>query len=50
MTSILKKTAAKILSLVRDLFPQSLDQRPYDHIIIGNGNRASLRELGYFYN
>ena len=39
------------IKVTRDLIRagQLLKLEVLDHVIIGNGNRASLRELGYFY-
>ena len=39
------------IKITRDLIRagQLLKIEVIDHVIIGNGNRASLRELGYFY-
>ena len=40
------------IKVTRDLIRagQLLKIEVLDHVIVGNGNRASLRELGYFYN
>ena len=42
---------ADIIKVTRDLIRagQLLKMELLDHVIIGNGNRSSLRELGYFY-
>jgi DNA repair protein RadC len=39
------------IKVTRDLIRagQLLKMELIDHVIIGNGNRSSLRELGYFY-
>jgi DNA repair protein RadC len=39
------------IKVTRDLIRagQLLKMEVIDHVIIGNGNRSSLRELGYFY-
>ena len=39
------------IKVTRDLIRagQLLRLEVLDHVIIGNGNRSSLRELGYFY-
>jgi DNA repair protein RadC len=39
------------IKVTRDLIRagQLLKMELVDHVIIGNGNRSSLRELGYFY-
>lgn len=39
------------IQVTRDLTRagQLLKLEVLDHVIVGNGNRASLRELGYFY-
>ncbi len=40
------------IKMTRDLIRagQLLKIEVVDHVIVGNGQRASLRELGYFYN
>src|SRR6185503_5816890 len=40
------------IKVTRDLIRagQLLKTEVLDHVIVGNGNRASLRELGYFYS
>jgi DNA repair protein RadC len=39
------------IKVTRDLIRagQLLKMELIDHVIMGNGNRSSLRELGYFY-
>ena len=39
------------IKVTRDLIRagQLLKMELIDHVVIGNGNRSSLRELGYFY-
>ena len=39
------------IKVTRDLIRagQLLKMEVIDHVVMGNGNRSSLRELGYFY-